>query len=121
MPSVTSSVENLVHSVWQILGGVFQSVMAVFSSIIALAQNLVQAVISIVVALVSSITSLMSGVVGFVVGAYISLRLKLDLWLMMLIGNLFIILVLGGAYWFYTTQTATGKRRTSGPGAKKVL
>ncbi|KAG8749404.1 hypothetical protein FRC14_001392 [Serendipita sp. 396] len=102
MSSVTSAIENLFHSIWQILSGLVGSFAAVGQSIFALAQNLIQAVFAIVTSLVTAITDLMSGLVGFV------------------LGNIFIILAIGAGYWFWATQTASGKRKTAG-GTKTPL
>jgi hypothetical protein len=33
---------------------------------------------------------------------------------LILVGNIFIILALGAAYWFWATQTAQGKKKTAG-------
>ncbi|CAG7846007.1 SubName: Full=Uncharacterized protein {ECO:0000313/EMBL:KIM25980.1} [Serendipita indica DSM 11827] len=102
MASITSSIENLFHSLWQIVSGLAGSFAAVGTSLIALVQHLFQAVFGILAAIITAITDLMSGLVGFV------------------LGNVFIILALGAAYWFWATQTTSGQRRTAG-GRKNPL
>ncbi|KIM25980.1 hypothetical protein M408DRAFT_330772 [Serendipita vermifera MAFF 305830] len=102
MASISSSLQHLFHGLYDIFAGLGQSVFAVITSIFALAQNLVQAVFGIVSTFVTAIVDLMSGALGFVMG------------------NLFIILALGAAYWFYATQTQTGRQKTAG-GTKNPL
>ncbi|PVG02594.1 hypothetical protein CPB86DRAFT_696734 [Serendipita vermifera] len=102
MTSFTASIENLFHAIWQILAGLTQSFVAVGTSIVALAQDLVKATFNIFSALFRAVVNLMSGFVGFV------------------LGNIFIILAIGAAYWFWATQTAAGRKKTAG-GQKNPL
>jgi len=85
------SVGNLAHSCAEILGGLLNSIVAVFQSILALAINTVEAFFGILRALFTGIVDLMSSAVGFV------------------IGNIFVLTVLGAAYWFFTTQSQRGR------------
>jgi len=100
--SISGSLQHLFHGLFEIFSGLAQSVFAVGTSILALAQNIVQAVFGIVSALVTAVVDLFSGALGFVMG------------------NIFIILALAGAYWFYATQTQAGRKKTAG-GKKNPL
>lgn len=64
MASVTSAIENLFHSIFQILAGVGNSFFAVGQSIFALITNLVSAVVNIVLAF----KDVVSGLIGFTLG-----------------------------------------------------
>ncbi|CCA69299.1 hypothetical protein PIIN_03198 [Serendipita indica DSM 11827] len=118
MASITSSIENLFHSLWQIVSGLAGSFAAVGTSLIALVQHLFQAVFGILAAIITAITDLMSGLVGFVLGECVPR--DLEGYSDTFSGNVFIILALGAAYWFWATQTTSGQRRTAG-GRKNPL
>lgn len=120
MPSVTSSLENLFHALSQILGGVVQSFIAVGNSIVALAFNLVHAIFSIGQAFFTAIVDMMSGLAGFVLGKKGGLARLKNTFLSEILGNIFIILALGAGYWFWSTQTASGRQKTAG-GKKNPL
>ena len=68
MASITSSIQTLFHSIWQILSGLAGSFAAVGTSIVALVQHLFQAVFGIFAAILNTIT----GLFGFVLGENIS-------------------------------------------------
>lgn len=113
MPSVSHAFGNLYHSVAEILGGLLNSILAVFQSIFALAVNTVEAFFAILRALFTGVVDLMSSAVGFVIGAstvQLALFLRSSSFIRpMLAGNIFILTVLGAAYWFFATRTQQGR------------
>ena len=112
MPSVSHAIGNFTHSVAEILGGLLNSIIAVFQSIYALAFNTVGAFFAILRALFTGIVELMSSAVGLVIGKStytLHSPMQLDIIRHVLAGNLFILIVLGAAYWFFTTQTQRGR------------
>lgn len=109
MPSISHTAGNLTHSVAEILGGLLNSILAVFQSIFALAVNTVGAFTNIVKALFTAVVELMSGAVGFVIGTSALHFATYYLFVVCSPGNFFFLMVLGAAYWFFTTRTERGR------------
>ncbi|KIJ45739.1 hypothetical protein M422DRAFT_207101 [Sphaerobolus stellatus SS14] len=93
MPSVVSAINELVNSIISIFTGLIHSVLAIFQAILGLGTNVVKSVVDLAQSMIKAVVDITGDTIGL-------------LW-----GNLFIIAILGGGYYLYTTKSAN---RSSG-------
>lgn len=114
MPSVVSSLTNLVQSIFQSIWNLFATILGViqsaFATVFGLISSLVNAVLSVFVGLLNGIGNivkgfgdLIGGTVTFVWGEFFSAWCRMNESNDSL-ANLAVILLLGGGYYFYVNR-----------------
>ncbi|KAI0936064.1 hypothetical protein AcV5_004300 [Taiwanofungus camphoratus] len=102
MSSLSSAVANLLSALTSIAANLANSVLAVLQAILALAQHFVGGLLQLAKAFVDFGTSLFQGVLGFVAANFVA------------------ILLVGGAYYWYTNYYRGGSRWGSQKETKKI-
>lgn len=113
--SITAALSTFAQAVSNVVFAVFHAALAVFQAVIALFSEIATGILQIGQAVVKLATDLVQDTLGFVFGGWFPGQGDSELAaLTLLVANLFVILLLGGAYyWYANTQGAkrTGKRR----------
>ncbi|KAG7099470.1 hypothetical protein E1B28_001319 [Marasmius oreades] len=85
-PTITSALSEFITALTNVAAGLVNSLLAVFGAILALGTNTAKAVLQFAQSVLKLGTDLCQGVVGFVAA------------------NFFVLVVLGGVYYWYTNQ-----------------
>jgi hypothetical protein len=114
MAALAHAFSNFSQALTNIAFAIMNAAIAVFHAIFQLGQELLTGVVAIFQAVVNLFLELVQDTVGFVFGGCFIMSLFRNSVTDIMTANFFVLCILGGAYYLYTTNSRTrskGKRR----------
>ncbi|KAJ7071238.1 hypothetical protein C8F01DRAFT_423675 [Mycena amicta] len=93
MTQIASAVSDFLSALTGLFFGLLNSVLAFFQAVVVLGKDILGTIVHLAQSLVALVFGLLQGVYGFIAA------------------NLLALVVVGGAYYFYTTSNRGRKRR----------